>query len=212
MIYIGGAPIGGEDQRERAWRDAVAAACRGWEGGPALSLAFSVRRTRRLDLDNLVRPAVAGLRDAGVYRHGLRTLHCVTADREWVEGDGGLRISAGRPELPGEVAWEARHTLPPSGATGEWIGGWAQVVGRATVAADPACEVFVDIEVAAPRRSLVELLKPVVDGLEPWLGRDPAGRAVWCPNDHRVRWLRVARVADGPGLTVRAGVVAAGER
>lgn len=43
------------------------------------------------------------------------------------------------------------------------------------------------------RRSLEALMKPVIDGLEPLLGRDPRGRLRFVPNDHLIVWLRVTR-------------------
>jgi hypothetical protein len=52
--------------------------------------------------------------------------------------------------------------------------------------------VWLDIAVQSPL-SLEGLLKPVIDGLEPLLGRDPHGRLDFTPNDDRVESLRISR-------------------
>jgi hypothetical protein len=55
-------------------------------------------------------------------------------------------------------------------------------------------------------RSLEALMKPVIDGLEPLLGRDPRGRLEFVPNDDRVAHLTVRRQRDLPvALTMTAG-------
>ncbi|MDP9405978.1 MAG: hypothetical protein M3O86_05160, partial [Actinomycetota bacterium] len=57
--------------------------------------------------------------------------------------------------------------------------------------------------------ALLSPLEVVLDALEPVLGRDQRGRdwQEFFPNDHVVTWLRVRRVARGPALTLRLGVV-----
>jgi hypothetical protein len=64
--------------------------------------------------------------------------------------------------------------------------------------------VLVDICVRT-RTALAAMLKPVIDGLEAFVGRDPRGRLEFSPSDDRVMWLRIVRVVDGPALRVRAG-------
>jgi hypothetical protein len=51
--------------------------------------------------------------------------------------------------------------------------------------------------------SLAGMLKPVIDGLEPYLGRQPLGRGTLRPRDEQVTWLRISRI---PGLPVRLRV------
>jgi hypothetical protein len=56
--------------------------------------------------------------------------------------------------------------------------------------------------------SLLGPLEVVLDALEPVLGRDPRGRGwqEFFPNDHRIVWLRVRRVAK-PALRLRLGPI-----
>lgn len=55
--------------------------------------------------------------------------------------------------------------------------------------------------------SLEAVLKPIIDGLEPFLGRDPSGRLEFVPQDDLVVWLRVTRQADLPSpIALAAGL------
>lgn len=83
---------------------------------------------------------------------------------------------------------------------------WRTAVQNAWRDPPLAHSVFVDIWVRSGS-SLAATLKPVIDGLEAFLGRDPRGRPEFCPNDDRVMWLRIVRVVDGPALRVRAGQI-----
>lgn len=68
-------------------------------------------------------------------------------------------------------------------------------------------DVFVDVH-STSRLSLKDALKPIIDGLEAVLGRDPQGRLEFCPRDDRIAWLRTQRVAeDAPALRVRVGIL-----
>jgi hypothetical protein len=66
--------------------------------------------------------------------------------------------------------------------------------------------VFVDIDLNA-YLSLKDLMKPIIDGLEPVLGHDPSGRLEFVPNDDLIIWLRVVRRVEGtPRLSPPGGV------
>lgn len=47
----------------------------------AVGLHFRLQPDRRVDLDNLIRPALAGLRDAGVFTRGFPGLHGLLATK-----------------------------------------------------------------------------------------------------------------------------------
>lgn len=51
--------------------------------------------------------------------------------------------------------------------------------------------------------SIKDLLKPIIDGLEPVLGRDPRAHLEFSPNDHLIGWLRVLRTSGGPALRLQ---------
>ena len=51
--------------------------------------------------------------------------------------------------------------------------------------------------------SFKDLLKPIIDGLEPVLGRDPRGHLELSPNDHLITWLRVLRSPGPPTLRLQ---------
>jgi predicted acetyltransferase len=62
---VAGSPIGGENPpHDRRWRHQVAAAAAGHGRHRGVRLDFQIEPHRSVDLDNLVRPALAGLRDA----------------------------------------------------------------------------------------------------------------------------------------------------
>lgn len=63
--------------------------------------------------------------------------------------------------------------------------------------------VFVDVNLSTSR-SLEGLLKPIIDGLTPCLGRDPRAWLEFTRNDHLIQWLRFHRTS-GPTLRLRLG-------
>lgn len=64
---------------------------------------------------------------------------------------------------------------------------------------------WVEIVTNTPR-SLEGLMKPVIDGLEPFLGRDPRGYLEFVPNDDKIAHLIVRRQRDLPrALELTAG-------
>ncbi len=203
-----GPPIAGEDRRERGWREAIAAAvppsARGHRG---VVLAFRLEPgRRRIDVDNLARPALDALRDAGAFQRGFPDLDALLA----VKGAGvpmGLTViltgadDVGRAVPPGPlVASVSAPALPRDGdAVAKRV--WRGVVADGWGAQPLDGEVAVDVRVRTPT-SLKDLLKPILDGLEAVLGRDPSGHLEFSPNDHRVTWLRITRTPRGPALEV----------
>ena len=92
---------------------------------------------------------------------------------------------------------------PPSDRTGDWIGSWAGEVRRQAPASTEGVKVSIEVR---SDRSLKDLMKPIIDGLEPWLGRDPAGRSRFAPRDERIEALEICRVESGPAVRVWGGV------
>jgi len=200
-IVVRGSPIAGEDPREKQWRRAVAEAAAGQPQGRGLGIVISLEPGRRVDIDNLARVVLAGLRDAGVCSWGFRGLDELFVTKR--VGEAGATIALD-PEVP----------VPPStsdlAVTADALPGtalpmqaWQDLVaaGTSRQVAGPA---WVDIAVRT-ERSLEGLMKRVIDGLSPLLGRDPKAHLPFTPNDHLVERLIVRRVADGPVLVVRAG-------
>ena len=65
----------------------------------------------------------------------------------------------------------------------------------------------VGVDIAVTKATaLAAMLKPVIDGLEPYLGQEPLGRGTLRPRDEQVTWLRISRIPGLPvALRVRAG-------
>lgn len=213
-----GTAIAGEDARERAWRDAVADALRDHaptaEAHLGVALSFVLHSDRvRLDLDNLVRPALDALRDSGAALRGFSNVDAVLATKSAGE-EAGLRVTIGKSGLvssvdaPGAMLFTARSEVIPRDGSADSKMQWRQAVAASWAALPiPAGAVFVDIATSS-ELSLKDILKPVIDGLEPVLGRDPRGRLEFCPQDERVVWLRAQRADLGQGaLNVQVGRV-----
>lgn len=143
----------------------------------------------------MVRPVLAGLRDAGVFSRGYRDLHDLLATKTRSTRPG-LRLSL----VPGISSWAppsapafaASSSSTPREGDRASKAAWQHVVqehyhGELTVG--PA---WVWIK-TRNQRSLEGLMKPVIDGLGPFLGQDPHGRLQFVPNDHLIVWLRVSR-------------------
>lgn len=89
MISISGSPIGGENPpHDRRWRERVAEHCAEFAPSTSVALSFGVEPHRRVDLDNLVRPALAGLRDAGIFTWGYRNLDLLVAAKQPTDSPG----------------------------------------------------------------------------------------------------------------------------
>lgn len=208
VLEVAGQPIGGEDAREHAWRDRIAMAAVGAGEHESVHLHFRMAEPDRVDLDNLVRPVLAGLRDADVFRRGYGNLRAVSAEKT-SERLAGVVMSLGRSAAAPKPAFvtvtsaELPHAEQPATRSA-----WRARVAEAYSGPAISAHVYVDVAVSTPR-SMEGLMKPIIDGLEPVLGRDPRGRLVHVPNDHLVRWLRFRRVPDGPRLTMRLGLLRA---
>jgi hypothetical protein len=216
-VTVAGSPSAAENPpRDAIWRRAVADAVRGRTRAATVTLDFRLEPHRwRIDIDNLTRLALDGLRDGGLIERGLGSLWLLEAHKE-ASAQPGLDVTwtdttwllAGHPlqadSLPGSIALDIEvGTIPREGKVDEKRA-WRMAVQNKW--RDPPVDdpVFVDIWVRTGG-SLAATLKPVIDGLDAFLGRDPRGRLEFCPNDDRVIWLRIVRVVDGPALRVRAG-------
>lgn len=165
---------------------------------------------RSVDLDNLVRPVLAGLRDAGVFARGFPGLVALGASKV-SSADTGVTI-----HLDAPVGWlpEAHRasglldvvsSVVPTDGDVDSKRAWREAVATAWTVEPVAHEVWVSA-VLRTTRSLEGLMKPIIDGLEPILGRDPRGRLEFVPNDHLVTWLTFRKdVNSESALRVRVG-------
>ena len=93
MIHVAGSPIGGENPpHDKRWRAAVATAAAGTDPATAVQLDCRLEPHRTVDLDNLIRPALAGLRDAGVFARGYRRLDAILATKTPARANHGVDI------------------------------------------------------------------------------------------------------------------------
>jgi hypothetical protein len=181
----------------------------------ALGLHFRLQPDRRLDLDNLVRPALAGLRDAGIFTRGFPGLHHLVATKE-LSSQPGLAVDFDETRLqqaepPGSVLLSARASAVPRDGSRSSKREWLDVVAANYPGAPVGQMVWIDVAVNV-KGSLEAVMKPVIDGLEPLLGRDSSGRLEFTPNDHLITWLRVTRRPDlEPAIDLRAGTVGDGD-
>lgn len=200
----------------RAWRAAVAVAANGLGLVPGVRLQFTLTPGRWVDLDSLVEVAVAGLRDAGIVDR--RNLDALVATKS--EGDvPGLCLECMNPQVLAAQAPPGPRTLevavpdvPRPGRTA------AKRALRTTLAEAHGPRppltgpVWADVALRGPG-SLLGPMEPVLDTLEPVLGRDPRGqpRQEFFPNDDRIVWLRLTRSESGPALRLAVGPIAGGE-
>ena len=178
--------------------------------GPAqLRLDFVV--THWVDLDTIVTSTLAGLRDAGWYGRGFRGLRGLLATKA-TSGTPGVTITGAKiadEEPPGTAVLElSRESIPRDrAAVRAWRNALAAAWGDRRLLDDRASWIDVTIGGARPV-SLLSGLEPVLDALEPVLGRDPRGRTELFPNDHLVAWLRVCRgTIEDPPMRLRLGAV-----
>ena len=205
-LHVRGTAICGEDARTAAWRATVADAARATAlvDVAAVSLGFTVAPGRRVDVDNLARPALEGLRDAGWFRRGFPSLDRLRVTKAF-GADVGLVVSVGDVTddlLDVDFATSLTGVIPSEGAH-EVKRAWRDTV--AALWARPPIDGDVAVELAFnTRASIVGLLKANIDTLEPVLGRDPSGRLTFCPLDDNVTSLVARRTqGDAPALHVR---------
>jgi len=211
--WVEGSPQAAENPPHDArWRSAIAGSVgRRVAGVVEVGLDFELEPHRtRIDLDNMVRLALDGLRDAGAIPRGLVGVEAIVATKR-AGRVPGVGISLvwrqdpivddpfdGQADLVASAAWVPRDDAPAEKAA------WRDEVVTAWGRSPVSKPVAVDIAVAK-ETSLAAMLKPVIDGLEPYLGREPLGRGDLRPRDEQVTWLRISRVPDLPvALRVRA--------
>jgi hypothetical protein len=187
--------------------------------GPAraVRLDFVLHPDRWVDLDSLVEVAIAGLRDGGTFTARLATLEGLLARR--VDGESqGLAVATADPETlaaeprPGPCAVEVTLDEAPRPGRREakraLRSRLAEAWGERPMLVGPA---WADVLLPASGSPLGPL-EPVLDALEPVLGRDPRGqpRQEFFPNDHLIVWLRVRRTPQtGPALLLALGTLGA---
>ncbi len=202
LIEVPGTPIGGEDARENAWVDRIVEE----NDLSEVTLRFRLETGRNVDLDNLVRPAMRALSKLGYYRKGFPELRSLSATKEFDESSG-LTIESGSLPSPSLSLLEIQYdSLPPSDKTQDWLAAWSNTVECSWNRKPLIQPVWIAIT-ARTSRSPVGLLKPIIDGLEPLLGRDPIGSSRFYPNDDLVHWLRINRADSGPILQMAAGII-----
>jgi hypothetical protein len=214
FTLVEGSPQAAENPPHDArWRLVIASAMRGRKPGVTeVGLDFELEPGRvRIDLDNMVRLALDGLRDAGVVARGLVGVERIVATKR-PRAVPGLGISLAWNAAPddddpfgGGADFSATSDAVPRDESPSeklaWRGAIAAVWSRSPVTK----AVGVDIAVTKAT-ALAAMLKPVIDGLEPYLGQEPLGRGTLRPRDEQVTWLRISRIPGLPvALRVRAG-------
>ena len=216
FTLVEGSPQAAENPPHDArWRLVIASAMRGRPPGVTeVGLDFELEPGRvRIDLDTMVRLALDGLRDAGVVARGLVGVERIVATKRprTVPGLGISLVWDATPDDDDPFAGDAdlvatSDTVPAEGSLSETLA-WRDTIAAAWDRPPVTNPVGVDIAVAKAT-SLAAMLKPVIDGLEPYLGQEPLGRGTLRPRDDQVVWLRISRIPGLPsGLRVRAGDV-----
>ena len=145
-----------------------------------------------------------GLQKESLCATGYKGISSITATKEWAE-DEGLIIQSGCLEPPSTALLEIDfESVPPSDHTTDWISDWMKRISKCWTRPYLVNDVWVDIRVHS-ERSLPGLLKPIIDGLEPCLGRDEHGTSWFSPNDHLITWLRIQKQTAAPGIHFRLG-------
>ena len=216
FTLVEGSPQAAENPPHDArWRLAIASAMRGFRpGATEVGFDFELEPGRvRIDLDNMVRLALDGLRDAGVVARGLVGVERIVATKR-PRTVPGLGISLAWNAMPGDddpfdgdADLVAASITVPSEESPAGKLAWRDAISAAWSRPPVTKAVGVDISVTRTT-SLAAMLKPVIDGLEPYLGKEPLGRGTLRPRDDQVVWLRISRIPGLPvGLRVRAGDV-----
>lgn len=194
FTLVEGSPQAAENPPHDAkWRLAIASAMRGFRPGVTeVGLDFELEPGRaRIDLDNMVRLALDGLRDAGVVARGLVGVERIVATKR-ARTVPGLGISLAWNALPddddplggGADLVAASATVPRDESPSEKLA-WRDAVADAWGRPPATKAVGVDITVTKAT-SLAAMLKPVIDGLESYLGQEPLGRGTLRPRDVQV--------------------------
>lgn len=216
FTLVEGSPQAAENPPHDArWRLAIASAMRGFlPGATEVGFDFELEPGRvRIDLDNMVRLAFDGLRDAGVVARGLVGVERIVATKR-PRTVPGLGISLAwnalavddNPFGGGADLVATGDTVPRDGSPSEKLA-WRDAIAAAWSRPPVTKAVGVDITVSRAT-SLASMLKPIIDGLEPYLGQEPLGRGTLRPRDEQMVWLRISRVPGLPvGLRIRAGDV-----
>lgn len=209
-VRIGAAPAASSRSAlGRAFRAAVSVAAPRLGRPRGLRLEFALAASRFVDLDSLVELTLAGLRDGGAAGRGLPGLEVVLATR--CAGPPGVTITSADPDdlsaerVPGPVALDVRAGARPRATAGKRALR-ALVADQRQARRVLTGDVWAEVRLGGAH-ALTAGLEASLDCLEPVLGRDPRGqpRQEFFPNDHRITWLRVARLDGAPPLTLRLG-------
>jgi hypothetical protein len=158
----------------------------------------------RIDLDNMVRLALDGLRDAGVVARGRVGVERIVATKR-PRAVPGLGISLAWSAIPddddpfvGNADLVATgDTVPRDESPSEKLA-WRDAI--AAVWSRPPVTKAVGVDIAVLRAtSLASTLKPVTDGLEPYLGQEPLGRRTLRPRDEQVAGGSLLGAGDQSG-------------
>ncbi len=212
--WVEGSPQAAENPPHDAeWRRRVATRVgRRRTGVVEVRLDFELEPARTLiDLDNMVRLALDALRDTGTVPRGLVGIETIVATKRagrtpglgtsvvWTAGPFVDNPFAGEPDLV------VTHSSVPRDESAAEKDAWRDAVAAAWRGAPARKALGLDIAVTR-QTSVAAMLKPVIDGLEPYLGRAPRGRGRLRPLDEQVTWLRISRQRGLPvALRVRAG-------
>ncbi len=214
FTLVEGSPQAAEiPPHDARWRLAVASAMRGFRpGATEVGFDFELEPGRvRIDLDNMVRLALDGLRDAGIVARGLVGVERIVATKR-PRTVPGLGISLAWNAVPndddpfdgGSDLVATSDAVPREESPSEKLA-WRDSIAAVWTRSPVTKAVGVDIAVTKGT-ALAAMLKPVIDGLEPYLGQEPLGRGTLRPRDEQVTWLRISRVPGlAAGLRIRAG-------
>jgi len=215
FAWVEGSPQAAENPpHDTEWCAAIAMrVVRGLQGIVEVGLDFELEPARTLiDLDNMVRLAIDALRDTETVARGLVGIETIVATKR-AGRTPGLGLSLVRTPGPlvddpfgGEADLVVMGTSVPREEFAAEKDEWRNAVAAAWRDTPVRQPVAIDIAVTK-ETSLAAMLKPVIAGLEPYLGRAPRGRGRLRPLDEQVTWLRISRQRDlGVALRVRAGV------
>jgi hypothetical protein len=171
-------------------------------------MAFVLPTGAWVDLDTLVETTAHGLRDAGALAARYAGLDLVMATKGYGPAPQATiaPVDPGPADLPGPVALAVSDRDLPRAGNRPSKRAWRERLAHAW-AGQPPLEgpVWADVALGVPG-SLLGPVEVILDALEPVLGRDPRGRdwQEFFPNDDRVEWLRVRRVAT-PALSLTLG-------
>jgi hypothetical protein len=176
------------------------------------------------DLDNMVRPALDALKDAKICKYAFRGLKEVTASKNKSDNlEQGLKIKFNDTERRGALNISSRVKIEANiNALDEYAVKWAiyeasldyyRENNRVYINVDLAVDIVVQLDHSNINKSIKELIKPSIDGLEPVLGRndglapleDKEGRYKWRldPKDSRIVTLNI-RIE--PGVTNKINI------